>query len=152
MEVQQQKKRRYCDCGFETTALSDYHTAEHQKSKRHRQAMTANKMQRLDSYFSKAAAAHKDTPSQHFKGPQSDCEYFYKFSLASAAKGTTNSPCTNIPMLCQESQCSQVHWKYNMTTHFQDRHSNSILPDAFKISSVEKSRVLKAGKFEKSKP
>ena len=46
MEVQQQKKRRYCDCGFETTALSDYHTAEHQKSKRHRQAMTANKMQR----------------------------------------------------------------------------------------------------------
>ena len=61
MEVQQQKKRRYCDCGFETTALSDYHTAEHQKSKRHRQAMTANKMQRLDSYFSKAAAAHKDT-------------------------------------------------------------------------------------------
>ena len=42
-------------------------------------------------------------------------------------------------------------YKYNMTTHFQDRHSNSVLPDAFKISSVEKSRVLKAGKFEKSK-
>ena len=76
--------------------------------------------------------------SQHFKGPQSDCEYFYKFSLASAAKGTTNSPCTNIPLLCQESQCSQIQWKYNMTTHFQDRHSNSVLPDAFQISSVEK--------------
>ena len=35
------KKSCYCGCGFETTALSDYHTAG--------QAMTANKMQRLHS-------------------------------------------------------------------------------------------------------
>ena len=49
MKVQQQKKHFYCDCGFETTALSDYHTAARtEKIKRLRwQAMTANKMQRL---------------------------------------------------------------------------------------------------------
>lgn len=90
--------------------------------------------------------------SQHFKGPQSDCTYFYKCLLASAAKGTTNSPCTNIPMLCQEHQCSQVHWKHNMTTHFKDRHSNSNLTKVFKISSDEQTRVLKVRKFEKLKP
>ena len=60
--AREQKRRRYCDCGFEITALSGYHTAEHEKSKRHRQAMTSSKMRRLDSYFSKAAGAHKDTP------------------------------------------------------------------------------------------
>ena len=32
MEVQQQKKRCYCGCGFETTALSDYHTAEQKRA------------------------------------------------------------------------------------------------------------------------
>ena len=63
MEAQQQRKRRYCDCGFEISTLSDYHMAQHKQTKQHRQAMSmaANKMQRLDSYFSKPAAAHKET-------------------------------------------------------------------------------------------
>ena len=88
--------------------------------------------------------------SQHFKGPHSDCAYFYKFSFASAAKSTVKSPCTNIPMLRQEPGCSQVHWKYNMATHYQDRH-NSNLPEAFKITSDEQTQVLKVGRFERSK-
>ena len=32
MEVQQQKKRCYCGYGFETIALSDYHTAEQKRA------------------------------------------------------------------------------------------------------------------------
>ena len=32
MEVQQQKKRCHRVCGFETTALNDYHTAEHKRA------------------------------------------------------------------------------------------------------------------------
>ena len=38
MEAQQQRKRRYCDCGFEISALSDYHTAQHKQSKQHRES------------------------------------------------------------------------------------------------------------------
>ena len=57
MEVQpQQKKRCYCDCGFETTAYSDHHTAEHKKSKQHEPWQQTCKMQRLDNKFPKAAA------------------------------------------------------------------------------------------------
>ena len=54
----QHRKRLYCDCGFDISSLSSYHTAQHKKSKRHRQAMlTATKMQRLDDYFTKASTS-----------------------------------------------------------------------------------------------
>ena len=86
--------------------------------------------------------------SQHHSGPHSDCDYFYKLSLASAAKQTARSPCTNIPVQC--TNCDQVHWKYNMATHFQDRHEPSSMPELFKVTPTEQSNVIKRGKFPKA--
>ena len=87
--------------------------------------------------------------SQHHKGPHSDCKYFYKFSLTSATKVTARSPCTNVPMQC--TICQQVHWKYNMATHFKNCHEQSDLPSIFKTTSDERTKVLSVGKFAKAK-
>ena len=63
MEALQQRKRFFCDCSFEVTGLSDYHTAQHKQSKRHKQALSlaVSKMRRLDSYFAKPAVAREET-------------------------------------------------------------------------------------------
>ena len=84
--------------------------------------------------------------SQRHKGPQSDCEHYSKFSLISAAKHTACSPCTNIPVKC--TSCNQVHWRYNMATHFKDRHEPSNMPE---ITPDEPSKVFMIGKFPKAK-
>ena len=93
---------------------------------------------------------HLKKTSQHHKGPQSDCVYFYKFSLTSAAKHATRSPCTNIPV--KSTICDQLHWKYNMAAHFQDRHHPTTLPTSFQITQEERTQVLSVGKFPKAKP
>ena len=93
---------------------------------------------------------HLKKTSQHHKGPQSDCVYFYKFSLTSAAKHATRSPCTNIPVKC--TICDQLHWKYNMAAHFQDRHHPTTLSTSFQITQEERTQVLSVGKFPKAKP
>ena len=111
------RKRKHCECGFELTGLSTYHQAEHKRSKRHRQFLGSTScLRRMDSFFQKIGAVPSSTHSD------SDCEYFYKFSLRSAAKRNARSPCNNIPVKC--TLCDQIHWKYNMATHYEDRAMN----------------------------
>ena len=54
--------------------------------------------------------------------PKSGCEYFEKFSITSAAKGSKTSPCTNRPVECQV--CKRVFWSYNMYDHVETCHSD----------------------------
>ena len=111
MEAQQQKKRRYCDCGFEISSLSDYHTAEHKKSKRHRQAMTASKMQRLDNFFSKAGPAHREAtavelePSTEFRQLQLGESYLHT-RISDSAR---HQQCT-LPVFSAAAYTTEAAW------------------------------------------
>ena len=52
-----------------------------------------------------------------------DCKFFRPFNLKSAAKSTTNSPCTNRPIECV--LCKGVYSSYNKETHYKANHVNS---------------------------
>ncbi|KAF7290639.1 hypothetical protein MIND_01304100 [Mycena indigotica] len=53
---------------------------------------------------------------------QSDCRDHYPFLVSAISKVTNANPCTNIPVSCPFSNCGQVHWKYNIIQHLNDRH------------------------------
>ena len=63
------------------------------------------------------------------------CKYFYKFSLASAAKVNDSSPCTNRPVECDLFKL--VFWSYNMRSHYDEVHSSNELPARFLLSNDE---------------
>ena len=72
--------------------------------------------------------------------PNSACEYFEKFSIASAEKGSKRSPCTNRPVECQV--CKRVFWSYNMFHHIESSHTD-YPPSDWKIKDEEKIAVCK---------
>ena len=54
--------------------------------------------------------------------PKSACDYFEKFSIVAAGKGSKRSPCTNRPVECHI--CKRMFWSYNMYHHFESSHSD----------------------------
>ena len=68
-----------------------------------------------------------------------------KFFYAAASTESTNSPCTNVPVVCPLCpSTSSVIWKYNMKTHLIKTHpsvrSSDILT-AYTISDSEKAAL-----------
>ena len=78
-------------------------------------------------------------------GPESNCSYFYQFSMKAAAKVTERSPCTNRPVKCD--LCEQIYWSYNLEIHYKSMHKNPNIPSNqllhHQITEEEKSKVLK---------
>ena len=72
--------------------------------------------------------------------PDSGCEYFEKFSIVAAGKGSKRSPCTNRPVECQV--CKRVFWSYNMHQHFETSHSDHP-KSSWAIKDAEKIAVKK---------
>ena len=68
-----------------------------------------------------------------------------KFSYSAAATECTNSPCTNVPVICPLCpSTSAAVWKYNMKTHLARIHPStkgSDFPNAFVISNSEKAAL-----------
>jgi len=65
--------------------------------------------------------------------PCFDSNHNYKSSLSSSTK----TPCTNVPVLCQESPCkglSTVFFRYNVASHFRSAHAHLDVTEA--ISSA----------------
>ncbi|KAJ6608018.1 hypothetical protein B0H10DRAFT_1816716, partial [Mycena sp. CBHHK59/15] len=54
------------------------------------------------------------------KKVNSSCPHSYPFQITAASKSSAAKPCTNVPMRCD--LCTDIHWKYNMMQHLQDRH------------------------------
>ncbi|KAJ7120361.1 hypothetical protein C8R44DRAFT_877797 [Mycena epipterygia] len=50
----------------------------------------------------------------------SSCSEWYQFQIKAALKRSDAKPSTNTPLKCP--LCPQVHWKYNMAQHLQDKH------------------------------
>ena len=48
---------------------------------------------------------------------QSKCSYQYPFSMASAAHGSANNPCTNIPINCNECE-NTVIWSCSLNLRY----------------------------------
>jgi hypothetical protein len=42
--------------------------------------------------------------------------------IHAAAKMSTKKSCTNVPIKCEF--CSDIHWKYNIHRHLQERHGS----------------------------
>jgi hypothetical protein len=53
---------------------------------------------------------------------QSTCLKAYNFVIHAAAKMSAKKACTNVPIKCDF--CSEVHWKYNIHRHLQERHAS----------------------------
>ena len=68
----------------------------------------------------------------------SSCQYFYPFSMKSAAKMSANCPTTNRPENC--SVCNNIFWTYNMEIHYKLAHPTVSCP--FLISDDERYAVL----------
>ncbi|KAL1713428.1 hypothetical protein EV715DRAFT_167478, partial [Schizophyllum commune] len=50
----------------------------------------------------------------------SSCPRAHNFTISTTAKVYNSKPCTNVPMRC--AFCKEVHWKYNLPRHLQDKH------------------------------
>jgi hypothetical protein len=50
----------------------------------------------------------------------STCSRAYDFKISPASKISKQKACTNVPIQCKF--CPNVHWKYNMHRHLQERH------------------------------
>ena len=66
--------------------------------------------------------------------PQSNCPYFMKFSLASAAKQTTRKSFTNRPLACEV--CGEVYWSYSLQKHYSLSHEGFTCP--LEVTETEK--------------
>jgi hypothetical protein len=68
-----------------------------------------------------------------------------KLSYSTAAIERTNSPCTNVPMICPLCpSTSTAVWKYNMKTHLVQIHPSANgddFPKAYVISESEKAAL-----------
>jgi hypothetical protein len=67
----------------------------------------------------------------------SKCTYFTKFNLKSISKTSKNSPCTNRPVKCDVSECTEIIWSYAMKLHFEKMHPLVEFPTDFVISEQE---------------
>ncbi|CUA75348.1 hypothetical protein RSOLAG22IIIB_05853 [Rhizoctonia solani] len=58
---------------------------------------------------------------------KSGCPFYDNFSHKAAGKPTVSGPCTNRPLRCEYSDCSQKDpiWSYNMREHILARHGQS---------------------------
>jgi len=73
--------------------------------------------------------------------PCFDSKHSYKSSLSS----TTKTPCTNVPVLCQEDPCkglSTVFFRYNMAPHFRSAHDDL---DVTEVISKAMAKLTTAG-------
>jgi len=50
----------------------------------------------------------------------STCSCAYDFKIHAASKISKQKACTNVPIQCKF--CSDIHWKYNIHRHLQERH------------------------------
>ena len=94
----------------------------------------------------------------------SRCPNLVVFSYLSAAKEATNSPCTNVPVICPLCpSTSSAVWKYNIKAHFEKFHTPAVYRTYsadFVISESEReglkkiwnSRFKKRRKSKFSKP
>jgi hypothetical protein len=81
-------------------------------------------------------------------GPESDCEYHYKFNFAK--KSSTEEaktipvsyPCLNRPVKCEH--CEHIYWSYNMEAHHSKAHRGI---DFEQLVTDEEVRLVKAWKF-----
>lgn len=55
-------------------------------------------------------------------GPYSKCQFFCSFSLKAESKSSTQTPCTNRPVIC--SQCKECCWSYNLELHYSKNHAS----------------------------
>jgi hypothetical protein len=77
---------------------------------------------------------------------QSRCINKAKLSIATAAKYTASSPCTNIPLECPLCrQGSDAVWKYNLLSHIERVHPtvNAIIYKALYALDESESKELK---------
>ncbi|KAJ6565759.1 hypothetical protein DFH09DRAFT_1314554 [Mycena vulgaris] len=58
---------------------------------------------------------------------KSRCPNLANLGLATAAKSSERSPCTNVPALCPASPCPDVVWKYNLKCHISSVHPTANL-------------------------
>ena len=73
--------------------------------------------------------------------PCFDSHHNYKSPLSSSTK----TPCTNVPVLCQEDPCkglSTVFFRYNIASHFRSAHDNL---DVTEIISTAMAKLTTAG-------
>ena len=73
--------------------------------------------------------------------PCFDSKHSYKSSLSS----TTKTPCTNVPVLCQEDPCkglSTVFFRYNIAPHFRSAHDDL---DVTEVISKAMAKLTTAG-------
>jgi hypothetical protein len=76
-------------------------------------------------------------------GPQSNCKYFYKFSLAPAAVSKSSAPCSNRPIYCTNCpEKSVVIWSYNIKQHYKEFHPLCDLSKVETITDKEIESVL----------
>jgi len=50
----------------------------------------------------------------------STCSRAYDFKICAASKISKQKACTNVPIQCRF--CPEIHWKYNIHRHLQERH------------------------------
>lgn len=70
------------------------------------------------------------------------CTNMIKFAYGVAAKSTSSSPCSNVPMICPLcSKDDPAVWRYNMMYHFKRQHPRAVLSDyeyLWEVSKFEK--------------
>jgi hypothetical protein len=79
----------------------------------------------------------------------SSCLQAYNFKICAASKISDKKPSTNVPIQCR--LCGEVHWKYNIRRHLQERHPSwetnmsatefKTFSDNILISSDEETRL-----------
>ncbi len=68
----------------------------------------------------------------------STCQQLVKFSYTAASQPSASNPCRNVPVHCPCCpKGSSAIWKYNMAFHYSRKHSPSVPPTEFDISSFE---------------
>ena len=98
---------------------------------------------------------HGESQSFSVDVERSSCLYRGRFSYASAEKCTTNSPCTNVPLVCPICGPKKAAvWKYCMETHFRERHNllPAHFPIKFEMTSLEKRKMAEKWKGRHQKP
>ncbi|KAJ6609513.1 hypothetical protein B0H10DRAFT_1813581, partial [Mycena sp. CBHHK59/15] len=58
---------------------------------------------------------------------KSRCTNLANLGLATAAKFSMRSPCTNCPCLCPIVPCQDIVWKYNLESHIRNVHPTATL-------------------------
>ena len=77
------------------------------------------------------------------------CTQAYNFKISPASKVSDKKPSTNVPIQCRF--CADVHWKYNVRCHLQERHPSwetnvsatelKIFSDSISMSNDEEIRL-----------